>query len=71
MAIARVALDCPVYSLFDYRLTGQEIQKGHLVVVPFRKRRTVGLVFDVVEHSHIETARLLYIESILPVEPLP
>ncbi|MFL6580434.1 MAG: primosomal protein N' [Burkholderiales bacterium] len=71
MAIARVALDCPVYSLFDYRMTGQQVLKGHLVVVPFRKRRKVGLVFDVVEQSQIENARLLYIESILPLDPLP
>src|SRR3954469_4865792 len=71
MAIARVALDCPVYSLFDYRLAGQEIRKGQLVVVPFRKGRKVGLVFDLVAHSEIDEARLLYIESVLPVEPLP
>ncbi|HXF15638.1 MAG TPA: primosomal protein N' [Burkholderiales bacterium] len=71
MAIAKVALDCPLYSLFDYRFTGQAIQKGQLVIVPFRRRRTVGLVFDVVERSQIEESRLRYIENILPVEPIP
>ena len=71
MPIARVALDCPVYSLFDYRVTDQEIRKGHLVVVSFRKRRKVGLVLEVVKESQIDEARLRYVESILPVEPLP
>ncbi len=71
MAIARVALDCPVSSLFDYRSTGQPPQTGQLVVVPFGRRRQVGLVLEVAEHSHIADVRLRSIESILPVEPLP
>ncbi len=71
MAIARVALDCPVNSLFDYRSTGQPPQVGQLVVVPFGRRRQVGLVLEVAEQSEIADARLRSIESILPVEPLP
>ena len=71
MAIVRVALDCPVNSLFDYRSSGQGPVPGQLVVVPFGRRRQVGLVLDVVEHSDIADARLRSIESIVPVEPLP
>jgi len=71
MAIARVALDCPVDSLFDYRSTGQTAQIGQLVVVPFGKRRQVGLVLDVAERSEIADVRLRDIERILPIEPLP
>ena len=71
MAIARVALDCPVNSLFDYRSTGQPPQVGQLIVVPFGRRRQVGLVLEVAEHSEIADFRLRSIESILPVEPLP
>ena len=71
MTIARVALDCPVDSLFDYRSTGQTPPVGQLVVVPFGRRRQVGLVLDVAEHSEIADVRLRSIESSLPVEPLP
>jgi primosomal protein N' (replication factor Y) len=71
MTIARVALDCPVDSLFDYRTRGQMPQIGQLVVVPFGRRRQVGLVLDVAEYSELPDARLRDIESILPVEPLP
>src|SRR5260221_2604936 len=71
MAIARVALDCPVNSLFDYRTTGQPPQPGQLVVVPFGKRRQVGLVLEVAERSQIADNRLRNVESMLPVEPLP
>ncbi len=71
MAIARVALDCPVDSLFDYRSNGQGLVPGQLVVVPFGRRRQVGLVLDVADHSQITDARLRIIESIVPVGPLP
>ena len=71
MPIARVALDCPVNSLFDYRSLSQPVQAGQLVVVPFGKRRQVGLIFEVSEHSQIDDARLRNIERVLPVEPLP
>jgi primosomal protein N' (replication factor Y) len=71
MVIARIALDCPVDSLFDYRSNGQEPQVGQLVVVPFGRRRQVGLVLDVTKASEISDDRLRDIESILPVEPLP
>ncbi len=46
-------------------------QIGQLVVVPFGRRRQVGLVLDVAEHSELADARLRDIESIVPVEPLP
>jgi len=71
MAIARVALDCPVNSLFDYRSSGKGPVVGQLVVVPFGRRRQVGLVLDVADHSEIADARLRSIESIVPVAPLP
>jgi primosomal protein N' (replication factor Y) len=71
MAIARVALDCPIDSLFDYRSSAQLSQVGQLVVVPFGKRRRVGLVLDVGERSEIVDSRLRAIERALPVDPLP
>ncbi len=71
MGIARVALDCPMNSLFDYRQPGQRLTVGQLVVVPFGVRRQVGLVLEVAEQSEIADARLRSIESVMPVEPLP
>ena len=71
MAVVRVALDCPVNSLFDYRTTAQLPQPGQLVVVPFGRRRQVGLVLEVSEHSDIADSRLRTVESMLPVDPLP
>jgi primosomal protein N' (replication factor Y) len=71
MAIARVALDVPLFSLFDYRVDRLAPVPGHLVVVPFGKRRQVGVVVEIAEHSEIADARLRWIERILPVDPLP
>ncbi len=71
MAVAKVAIDCPVDSLFDYRATARPLRIGEFVVVPFGKRRDVGLVLDLAEHSEISVARLRNIESVLPIEPLP
>jgi primosomal protein N' (replication factor Y) len=72
MAIARVALDVPLESLFDYR-TGGDLAPvpGQLVVVPFGRRRDVGVVVELAERSEIADARLRRIERILPLDPLP
>jgi primosomal protein N' (replication factor Y) len=71
MPVARVALDVPLDSLFDYRADGVLAQPGHLVVVPFGRRRQVGVVLELAERSEIADARLRRIERILPVDPLP
>lgn len=70
MAIARVALDVPVAGLFDYDTAGHALQPGHLVVVPFGRRRQVGIVFEVTQRSTVPDARLRCVERMLPVEPL-
>ena len=70
MAIAKVALDCPVNSLFDYRAGELIAAEGQLVVVPFGKRRRVGLVMEVAERSDLPATRLRSIEKILPVAAL-
>lgn len=71
MAIARVALDVPVAALFDYRAGELALRPGHLVVVPFGRRRQVGVVLELAEHSEIADARLRRIERLIPLEPLP
>ena len=71
MAIARVALDVPLDSLFDYRTGDLALLPGQLVVVPFGRRRDVGVVVELAEHSEIADARLRRIERSLPLDPLP
>jgi primosomal protein N' (replication factor Y) len=71
MVIARVALDVPVAMPFDYGSGELALRPGHLVVVPFGRRRRVGVVVELAERSDIPDARLRRIERVLPLEPLP
>ncbi len=70
MVIAKVALDCPVDTLFDYRAT-ESLEIGQLVVVAFGKHRQVGLVFELSNQSSVAEARLRDVERVLPLVPLP
>src|SRR6266540_3152906 len=73
MTILRVALDVPVPTLFDYRsedATRADI--GYRVLVPFGKKRLVGVIWDVATKSKVPDSRLRPIEKILrDVTPLP
>src|SRR5256885_17010517 len=73
MTILRVALDVPVPTLFDYRsedATRADI--GYRVLVPFGKKRLVGVIWDVATKSGGSDSRLRSVEKILrDVAPLP
>ncbi len=73
MTILRVALDVPVPTLFDYRsedATRADI--GYRVLVPFGKKRLVGVIWDVATKSKVPDSRLRPIEKILrDVTPFP
>ena len=73
MTILRVALDVPVPTLFDYRsedATRADI--GYRVLVPFGKKRLVGVIWDVATKSGVSDSRLRSVEKILrDVAPLP
>src|SRR5882762_3656114 len=73
MIILRVALDVPLPKLFDYRsedATRADI--GYRVLVPFGKKRRVGLIWDVATKSKVTESRLRSVERILrDVSPLP
>src|SRR3977135_1300672 len=73
MIILRVALDVPLPKLFDYRsedATRADI--GYRVLVPFGKKRRVGLIWDVATKSKVTDSRLRSVEKILrEVAPLP
>ncbi len=66
-----VALDLPVDHLFTYRVPERwrdKIAVGTRVRVPFRRRRLVGMVAEVV--SRCEFARVLDVEDVPDGEPL-
>src|SRR5207302_3990400 len=67
-----VALDVPVPTLFDYRsedATRADI--GYRALVPFGKKRLVGVIWDVATKSEVADSRLRSVEKILrEVAPL-
>src|SRR5262245_44787293 len=70
--ILRVALDVPLPKLFDYRADdATRADIGYRVLVPFGKKRLVGLIADVVADSGVPVSRLRAAEKILrDVPPL-
>lgn len=70
MNILRVALDVPLPKLFDYRAgDANRADIGRRVLVPFGKRRVVGLIVDVAATSEIPEQRLRPAEKILRDTP--
>lgn len=71
-SIARVALDVPLDTLFDFAapdITAEDI--GRLVCVPFGTRRMMGVVLEIADHTDVEPAKLRAVEAVLrEVEPL-
>lgn len=59
MKIIKVALDVPVSTLFDYRHdAATDLDLGHRVVVPFGKKRLVGVIVETADASSIGSGRL-------------
>ena len=70
LPIVRVALDVPLESLFDFRVSeGLDPAPGSLVVVPFGRTRKVGVAIERVARSEIAPARLKAIESVVADVP--
>jgi primosomal protein N' (replication factor Y) len=66
MKIARVALDVPLAQLFDYRADSiDEALPGERVLVPFGKRRAVGVILELASTSDVPPARLKSITRVL------
>jgi primosomal protein N' (replication factor Y) (superfamily II helicase) len=70
--ILRVALDVPLPKLFDYRAEdATRADIGCRVLVPFGKKRVVGLIVEVADDSKVPASRLRSAEKILrEVAPL-
>jgi primosomal protein N' (replication factor Y) len=69
MTILRVALDVPLDTLFDYRDAGSRVQIGQRVLVPFGRRRVIGIVMGHAATSEVPGARLKTIECAYENEP--
>ena len=70
MALIRVALDVPVDRLFDYRCDDRAVRVGARVLVPFGRRRLIGIVLARPEHSEVPKASLKHIIRVLDEQPL-
>lgn len=73
MPFVRVALDVPLPHLFDYSddAAGEETI-GHRVIVPFGRKRVVGVVVEVSDHSEVPEQRIKQVESSLDdLPPFP
>ena len=70
--IVRVALDVPLPKLFDYRAEdATRADIGYRVLVPFGKKRLVGLIVELAAESEVPASRLRAAERILrEVAPL-
>jgi primosomal protein N' (replication factor Y) len=59
MKIIKVALDVPLATLFDYRHdAATELDVGCRVVVPFGKKRLVGVIMETADSSSVTSGRL-------------
>ena len=73
MAIARVALDVPLPTLFDYCCEDVRIADiGRRVLVPFGRRRVIGVIVELDDSSKVGVSRLKSVISVsrdLPAIP--
>lgn len=68
--IVRVAVPVPLFSLYDYRNNGAQLQPGMRVLVPFGRRHHVGMVVATDIAPSVEPARLKTISEYPDTEPL-
>ena len=71
-SICKVALDLPLYSLFDYLapLDGQLLLPGTRVVVPFGRLQKVGVLIELVSASDFPMHKLKRVLEVLDQQPL-
>ncbi|MET0497307.1 MAG: primosomal protein N' [Steroidobacteraceae bacterium] len=72
--IVLVAIDTPLRRTFDYRLpaemAGGDIAPGQRVLVPFGRRRVVGIVIECRESSDVPDEKLRSLLSVIDPEPV-
>lgn len=67
--ILKVALDVPLDALFDYLDGGLDVVVGQRVVVPFGRRKQVGMVVQIAGHSDVPADKLKAIMQAFNSEP--
>ena len=66
MTIARVALDVPLSTLFDYTVAeGIAVAIGQRVIVPFGKRQMAGVVMECVAATEMAPERIKPVKQVL------
>ncbi|WP_300616570.1 primosomal protein N', partial [Dokdonella sp.] len=69
--ILRIALPVPLHTWFDYRSASvAPPQPGSRVLVPFGRRRVVGVVVEAVDASELGDSQLKTVERVLDERPL-
>ena len=72
MAIVRLALPVAAHQLFDYWLPdGLVVVAGSAVVAQLGRRRLPGVVAEVIASSEIAPERLVPIDEVVGIPPLP
>jgi len=64
---AQVAIDSPLRKLFDYRIPDgiDKVEVGSRVLVPFGRRKVVGIIVKLIEQSDIASNRIKNIHTLL------
>ncbi len=71
--LARIALDNPLRTLFDYLVPDHlsaHLVPGCRVWVPFGKRRLIGIFIQFTEHSDIELKKLKSLQQVIDEPPV-
>ncbi|MCK5394769.1 MAG: primosomal protein N', partial [Gammaproteobacteria bacterium] len=67
--IVKVAVPCPLYKTFDYRLNTQHgnraIQAGVRVRIPFGRQKLVGIIVEEIQHSDVPANKLKSVTAVL------
>ncbi len=64
MSIVRVALDIPLFTLFDYTVD-VPVVAGQRVIVPFGRRQLVGVVMECVDTTELAVGRIKPVLQVL------
>lgn len=67
--LIRVAIDVPVDRLFDYRCD-TAVEPGTRVLLPFGRRRVVGIVTGLLDRTDVPPAQLRNVLAVIDDEPL-
>lgn len=70
--ILRIAIDTPLRRLFDYLPPNgaAALQPGQRLWVPFGRRRVLGVLIELADHSEVPQAKLRRAQAVIDIEPV-